>query len=96
MAEINIIQLDAEELRNIVSKAIRSELSNGTFGQIIDHPKYLTREETSKVLQISLPTLHTYTKLGLIPAKRIGTRILYSENDLHNALQDIPTKLSRR
>lgn len=57
---------------------------------------YLTRQEAAAFLHITLPTLHTYTRLGLISAKRIGTRVLYSETDLQNSLQNIPKRLDRR
>ena len=54
--------------------------------------KYLTRIEACKALKISLPTLSRYSDLGLLPAKRIGNRILYLEQDIENALMDIPKR----
>ena len=54
--------------------------------------KYLTRLEVCKALNISLPTLSRYSGLGLIPAKRIGNRILYLQKDIEKALTEIPTK----
>lgn len=56
---------------------------------------YLTRQEAAELLHLTLPTLHTYTQSGLITAKRIGTRVLYSETDLQNALQNIPSRQRR-
>jgi excisionase family DNA binding protein len=91
-----VFTLSIEQLEPLIKSWIQDCLNYGSVSQTSDLPKYFTREEAAKVLQISLPTLHTYTKLGLIHAKRIGTRVLYSENDLQNALQDIPVKLSRR
>jgi excisionase family DNA binding protein len=58
--------------------------------------KYLTRIEACKALKISLPTLSRYSELGLIPAKRIGNRILYSEEDLKEALKEIPSNKFRK
>jgi hypothetical protein len=58
--------------------------------------KYLTRLEACKSLHISLPTLSRYSKLGLIHAKRIGNRILYSEEDLKEALKEIPSNKFRK
>ncbi len=58
--------------------------------------KYLTRHEAAEKLGITLPTLHHYTKRGLITAHRVGTRILYKDVDLENALREvIPTKPRR-
>lgn len=57
---------------------------------------YLTRQQAAKLLHLTLPTLHKYSCMGLIPAKRIGTRVVYNEADLQNALQNIPTRLKGR
>jgi hypothetical protein len=58
--------------------------------------KYLTRLDACKALHISLPTLTRYSKLGLIHAKRIGNRILYSEEDVKEALTEIPSNKFRK
>jgi excisionase family DNA binding protein len=91
-----VFTLSIEQLEPIVKSWIQECLDYGPVIQTNDYPKYLTRLEAAKLLQISLPTLHTYTKLGLIHAKRIGTRVLYSETDVQDALKDIPSKISRR
>ena len=51
--------------------------------------KYLTRNETAKLLGITLPTLHLWTKSGLIQGTRIGTRVRYRLADVENSLKDI-------
>jgi excisionase family DNA binding protein len=91
-----VFTLTIDQLEPIIKSWIRECLDYGPITQTNNFPKYLTRVEAAKVLHISLPTLHTYTKLGLIPAQRIGTRVLYPESELKDALKDIPTKLSRR
>ncbi len=91
-----VFTLTIDQLEPIIKSWIQECLDYGPITQTNDLPKYLTRAEAARLLKISLPTLHSYTKLNLIPAKRIGTRVLYSEIDLQNALNDIPTKLSRR
>jgi len=48
----------------------------------------LTRQQTAKVLQVSLPTLNLWTKRGIIQAKRINSRVRYSEADVFAALQN--------
>ncbi|TWP24279.1 DUF3853 family protein [Apibacter muscae] len=47
----------------------------------------LTRKEVAHLLKISLPTLHDWTKKGLIKSYRIGNRVRYKQTDLYNALQ---------
>lgn len=50
--------------------------------------KYLSREEVCTILKVSMPTLNTYTKKGIIKGSKIGTRMLYLEADIKSAIQD--------
>ena len=38
-------------------------------------------------LQISLVTLDNWTKLGVINARKIGSRVYYTDSDINNALK---------
>ncbi len=53
--------------------------------------KLRTRKETAQRLNIALSTLHEYTKTGVIKGKRIGGRVLYSDEDIIDALTTINT-----
>lgn len=72
-----------EDFENSLRNIIRDELNK----QEPTHTeqRYLTRDEVCDLLKISLPTLHRYTKRGILPARKIGTRVLYAETDLINA-----------
>ena len=50
--------------------------------------KYLSREEVCSILKVSMPTLNTYTKKGIIKGSKIGNRMLYLEADIKSAIQD--------
>jgi hypothetical protein len=83
-----------DELSKVFRQIVREELTN--FAPANSGPKYLTRYEVVELLKISLPTLNEYTRKGLLIGKRIGTRILYLESDIQEAVKDIPTlKYSR-
>lgn len=58
--------------------------------------KYLSRQEVARLLKITLPTLHIYTKAGIIKGSRIGTRVLYLESDIIEAVKEIPLQKYRR
>ena len=63
------------------------------FGEAKRHSKvskivYLTRGEVATQLQISLPTLHNYTKEGLIKSYRIGGKVRYKAEDIEQALKE--------
>jgi excisionase family DNA binding protein len=49
---------------------------------------YLTRQQAADFLQMSLPTLHQYTKDGLINSFRIGSKIRYKKSDIEKAMQE--------
>lgn len=53
-----------------------------------EEPTKLTRSEVCERLHITLPTLHSYIKRGLITAKKIGGRTLFDASDIENAVQE--------
>lgn len=80
-------------LQQIIRETIVAELKN-ILPQLIRPPinesnSYLTRQEVCKLLKISLPTLNTYTKDGLIKAKRLGQTIRYLEKEVHAAFEEV-------
>ena len=77
-----------EEFTNLISEAVKDQLEKH-FSKEEDDSKMLTRKEVAGILQISLPTLNTYTKEGIIQATRLGSMIRYRKSDVDNALKDI-------
>ena len=51
-------------------------------------PKFYSRKETARILNITLPTLARLTKDGLITAKRVGNRILYEADAIDAAVME--------
>jgi hypothetical protein len=58
--------------------------------------KYLSREEVCTILRVSMPTLNTYTKKGIIKGSKIGSRMLYLEADIKEAIKDATSYRYRR
>ncbi|NPD47114.1 helix-turn-helix domain-containing protein [Lentimicrobium sp. S6] len=83
-----------EELSEMISKKVKESLEAIHTKPIT--PKYFTRKETAEMLNISLPTLHTWTKQGIIAAYSIGTRVLYKEQAVLAALKEVETLKYRR
>lgn len=54
----------------------------------MDASIYLTRGEVAKQLQISLPTLHNYTKEGFIKSYRLGGKVRYKADEVETALTE--------
>lgn len=49
---------------------------------------YLTRGQVAKLLQISLPTLHEYTKRGLLISYRVGSKVRYKASEIESTLKE--------
>lgn len=47
------------------------------------------RKAAAEKLQISTVTLDAWTKAGIINARRIGTRVYYTEKDINDALKKV-------
>ena len=52
-------------------------------------PQFYTRNQVKTLLKISLPTLHRYTKLGILKSKKLGNRVLYKISDVESAFHDL-------
>lgn len=58
--------------------------------------KYHERRETADLLHVSLPTLNTYTRKGIIKGSKIGNRVLYTDEAIQEALKDATSYRYRR
>jgi excisionase family DNA binding protein len=76
-------------IQDIIRSVVREELTS-LLKEMQASPKYLTRKEVCKLLNISLPTLGEYTRSGIITGRRVGSRILYDEAGVQAALKQIP------
>jgi len=88
MNSILITNLTPDEFTDKIREVIRDEFSLLTPKKTT--PRYLTRAEVCELLKISLPTLNSYTRKKLISGSRIGTRILYNEDSIREAVKEIP------
>ena len=90
MEQIHITQLSPDDFRELLSEIIREQLER--FVQ--DPPdQLLSRQELSKKLGISLPTLRYYTKESIIKSRRIGNRVYYRWQDVLDSA--IPIKYGK-
>lgn len=95
VANSTLIQtVTPEELSELLRPIIREELS--LLQTQIPTNEYLSRQQAADRLHITLPTLHDYTRKGIIQGLRIGGRVLYSEEAIREAVKAIPTMKYRR
>ena len=86
-----IVTLTIEQLHDLIRESVREELQDKQPVKE-ETAKLLTRLEACKSLHVSLPTLSRYMDLGIIKGQRVGNRILISQENIANALKDIPTR----
>jgi excisionase family DNA binding protein len=86
--------LQPEELENLIANSVYKAFETYKLSEQSiknDEKQILTRQETAVFLSISLPTLHDYTKRGLITAHRLGSKVRYKLPELQAALIQIRT-----
>lgn len=97
MANIFLHEITPEQFKELVLEAIRessidsslvSKNSCSSNSEDSTKNEFLTRKQTAELLQISLPTLHEYTKKSLITSFRLGNKIRYKESDIKAALTE--------
>lgn len=81
----NTLDLKNEILNGVsdVLKGFANTLQNN------DQDILLTREETSKLLSVSLVTLWDWTRKDIVPAYRIGNKVRYKKSEVLNALKQM-------
>lgn len=85
---LNIENLTSEELVNLFLKGFTKEILpviKTTSKEI----ELLTRKETAKLLRVSLPTLHDWTKRGIIKGYRIEGKVYYKKSEIEESLTAI-------
>jgi excisionase family DNA binding protein len=86
----NILQLEntnALDFKNEIVKDVVAALKGFANTSQPDDEKLLTREETAKILLVSLVTLWDWTRKDFIPAYRIGNKVRYKKSEVLEALQ---------
>jgi excisionase family DNA binding protein len=88
-------QIIAGVVREAVSKELQS-ITLQTNSPTKETDTYLTRKEVCELFKISLPTLNTYTKVGIIKAKRLGRSVRYRRKDIEAALEDVRSQKHKK
>lgn len=95
MAKIILHNFELSDFRKVVEEVLETKLK-GLLTPKKTELKLLTRKDTAKLLCISLPTLHEWTKTGIVKAHRIGNRVLFKQDEVHQALSQIQTSTTRK
>lgn len=88
MDKLILSPFSKEEMKDMIREVISDELAKTDKFKEPD-TSLITRKETAKRLGISLPTLHVYTKDGIIPAVRLGSTVKYRICDIEEVSGNI-------
>lgn len=87
------MQNEVVQLHNVTPESLKKEIVESIKEVLFEflkkeskEDKLLTRSEVAKVLAISLPTLRSYVKRGIIKEHRVGSRVLYKWSDILESL----------
>jgi len=87
MQSIILQGLDVSDLRLLISDVLKEHTKKVPVLSLQNsNSEFLTRQEVAKRLKISLPTLHDYSKRGIIPVFRIGNKVRYKLADIESSL----------
>lgn len=88
MSEVILSSIPLGELVLAIQTAVKQELERNSEFETPPQPKsLLTRKETANILGISLVTLNTYTKRGIIPSYVVGNKIFYKQDEVNSSLR---------
>lgn len=98
MKLLQIQEITASDLRNIISETVKTEVSKLLPKEQSSKKLsiYGTRKEVAKELKISLPILNEHTKNGTLKGYRIGGRVLYKWDEVFEALKEIQSLKYKR
>lgn len=98
--QIILTPFSVEQFQSEIANAVRLGLEQLQTNQkntiTPEQTELLTRNEVCDLLHITLPTLHQWTKEGVVTGYRIGTRIRYKRAEILATLNKVQQIKFRR
>lgn len=92
MSQVLFTGINLNELLEKIGQVIDSKLSQvATQNTKQNQSSFITRQDVSKLLKISLPTLNEWTKLGWLQSYKLGNRVLYKQDEIEEAVAKVAT-----
>ena len=93
MQNVILSQVPIEDLQGMIECAVQRTMDKllNKESQQQQGDQLVTRQEAANLLGISLPTLNHYSKHGVVPAYRIGSRVRYKKCELMDCLTKVQT-----
>ncbi len=81
MLKSNVFETTQDQLVARVVNELKNEYKQAPFTE-----KYLTREEVSKLLKISLSTIHNWTKREILHPYQTGGRVYFKASEIESSM----------
>ena len=92
MQNLNFTSITPDELKDIVTSAVRQELSKQK--QKDDSQDDLLKiEQVREIFKVSKVTIHNWKKSGKLPFYRINSRVFFKKSEVLDALQSSKKKI---
>lgn len=79
------MQIDLDSFGQFIQELVREELEK-IIPVKSEEKEFYTREETAKLLNVSLTTLFHWNNQGILKTKKLGKRVYYSKSDVLSQL----------
>lgn len=87
MEQILLQGISLQEFKEILIETVEQKFNVlPVQSKVQSKRKYLSRIEVAELLQVSLPTLNEWTKLGYVQSYRIGNRVFYKAEEIERSL----------
>ena len=86
MGTIQMIQVTPNELANLISESVKSQIQELVNASTKERPKdqndLLSRKETAVFFKVSLVSIHSWMKDGIIKPYKVGNRTYFKKSEL--------------
>ncbi|MDV3887635.1 DNA-binding protein [Elizabethkingia anophelis] len=79
---IQFSQITVEELGQFIEEKVSKAIEKLSLKKKSEEKPVYTRDETARLLDVSLTTLFHWNNQGILKAKKIGKRVYYSKTDV--------------
>ncbi len=90
MQQIQLFQVTPNELANLISESVKSQIQELVNASTKEQPKtendLLSRKETATFFKVSLVSIHAWMKDGIIKPYKVGNRTYFKKSELLNVI----------
>ena len=91
MGTIQMIQVTPNELAYLISESVRTQIQELVNSNNKEQPKdqndLLSRKETAEFFKVSLVSIHSWMKDGIIKPYKVGHRTYFKKSELINVVE---------